>query len=56
VLEVYDTDQNIRATLMRYGKPVGNKMKDNRLRLQNLADELKQKLLYIPSTHKKVVA
>ena len=56
VLEVYDTDQNIRATLMRHGKQVGNKMKENRVRLQKLADELKRKLLYIPSTNKKVLA
>jgi hypothetical protein len=45
-LEVYDSDKVIRATLMNYGKPYSGKMKENRLRLQKLADELGRELLY----------
>jgi hypothetical protein len=46
VLEVYESDKVIRATLMNYGKPYSGKMKENRLRLQKLADELGRELLY----------
>ena len=47
VLEVYDTDKNIRAILMNYNKPIANKSKDNRIRIQKLADELGRKLVYL---------
>lgn len=46
VLDVYDTDKNIRAILMNHGKSISNKPKENRLRLQRLADELGRKLIY----------
>ena len=47
VLEVHDTDRNIRALLMNYNKPISGKAKENRLRLQKLADELGRKLVYL---------
>lgn len=46
VFDVYDTDKNIRAILMNHGKSISNKPKENRLRLQRLADELGRKLVY----------
>ena len=46
VLEVVDTDKDIRAILSRYGKSDKGSMKDLRLRLHKLADELKRKLEY----------
>ncbi len=46
VLEVVDTDRDIRATLSRYGKSDKGKVKDLRLRLHKLADELGLKLQY----------
>lgn len=45
-LEVVDTDRDIRATLSRYGKSDKGKVKDLRLRLHKLADELGRKLQY----------
>lgn len=47
VLEVYDTDRNIRAILMNYDKPISGKVKENRLRIQRLADELGRRLVYL---------
>lgn len=46
-LEVYDTDRNIRAILMNYDKPISGKAKENRLRIQRLADELGRRLIYL---------
>jgi hypothetical protein len=47
LLEVIDNDKNIRAILLNYSKSDKGKMKDLRLRLQKLADELDRKLVYI---------
>ncbi len=46
VLEVVDTDRDIRATLIRFGKSEKGKMKDLRLRLGKVADELGRQLVY----------
>ena len=46
VLEVVDTDRDIRATLIRFGKSEKGKMKDLRLRLSKVADELGRQLVY----------
>lgn len=47
VLEVYDTDKSIRTILMNYNKPFSGKAKENRIRIQHLADELGRKLVFI---------
>lgn len=47
VLEVYDNDRYIRAILMNYNKAISGKVKENRIRLQGLADELGRKLIFL---------
>ena len=47
VLEVVETDRDIRAVLLRYGKSDKGKMKDLRIRLHKLADELGKRLEYL---------
>lgn len=46
-LEVIDTDKNIRAILLNYGKSDKGSVKVLRQRLSSLSDELKLKLVYI---------
>ena len=47
VLEVIDIDKNIRAILLNYGKSDKGKLKDLRIRLAKLSDEMGKKLVYI---------
>ncbi len=47
VLEVVDTDKDIRAKLTQYGKSDKGKMKDLRTRLNKVADDLGLKLVYV---------
>lgn len=47
VLEVTDTEKNIRAMLISHGKSEKGKPRDLRIRLSKLADELHLKLVYI---------
>ena len=47
ILEVYDTDKCIRTILMNYNKPSSGKAKENRIRMQHLADELGRKLVFM---------
>ena len=58
-LEVVDSVKCIRAMLMNHNIPISGKMKENRNRLERLADEIERKLIYLPavdeeSTDKKV--
>ncbi len=48
VLEVEESNPAMRNILMNHGKPLSVGLADNRRRLQNLADELKLKLVFIP--------
>lgn len=50
VLEVIEKDKNIRAILLNYGKSDKGALKDLKIRLQKLADEIQQKLVYIKPT------
>lgn len=47
VLEVVDTDKDIRAKLTQYGKSDKGKMKDLRIRLNKVADDHGLKLVYV---------
>lgn len=46
VMEIVDTDRDIRATLLNYGKSEKGRMKDLRIRLNKVADELGLILVY----------
>lgn len=45
-MEIVDTDRDIRATLLNYGKSEKGRMKDLRIRLNKVADELGLILVY----------
>ena len=47
VLEIVDTDQDVKAMLRRYGQSDKGKMKDLRQRLNKVASDLGRKLEYI---------
>lgn len=47
VMEVKDDDTHVRAILRNHGKQIAGRDKENRLRLQKLADELGQKLVFL---------
>lgn len=47
ILEVKDDDVHVRAVLRNHDKQISGKDKENRIRLQKLADELGQKLVYL---------
>lgn len=58
ILEVYDTDKCIRTILMNYNKPFSGKAKENKIRIQHLADELGRKLVFVkpPKAEGKVAS
>jgi hypothetical protein len=47
ILEVKDDDVHVRAILRNHDKQISGIDKENRIRLQKLADELGQKLVYL---------
>lgn len=47
VLEVMESDKHIRAVLMNYSKQPSQKLKENKIRIQRLADELGRKLIFL---------
>ena len=46
VMEIVDTDRDIRAALLNYGKSEKGRIKDLRIRLNKVADELGMTLVY----------
>lgn len=47
VLEIVDTDRDIRAALLNYGKSEKGRIKDLKIRLNKVADELGKTLVFI---------
>ena len=52
LLEVPDNEKDIRVVLMNHGKSLSTRAKENRVRLERLADELGRKLVYLTATKK----
>lgn len=47
IMEVKDDDVHVRAILRNHDKQISGRDKENRVRLQKLADELGQKLVFV---------